>query len=669
MRKNIIQAHNLTLKYGIKNIFEDISLEIGSGEKIGLIGVNGSGKSSLMKVLSGIVERDAGDIYTNGSVSIAYLSQDPTHDISIWQKLPILQWLIKKSTMGAGIITESNEQIDQKSEPGLNLSELLIYEASEKIKNNNIITVGELISWQRSIYLNQLEKMGFDHKELIKRENDFNINYKKINNILNGVNDNCLISNLSGGEQRKLGLALLLSLEPDLLLIDEPTNHLDLEAISALENYLNGIKTAFIFVSHDRYFINNVAASMWEINGGKLNCIKGGYDEFIDEKVNQKTKAKTETWKQKQYLKRELEWVKSGVKARGTKDKGRLHRFEQDTAEFTTNKHTDNILKAILPPVQRLGSRIIDIKESCVEIGEKKLWHKFTHNIQKNQKIGLIGANGSGKSTLLKFLMQEHLAEFEVFKSKFTNSGTIKIGTNSHFLYFDQHKRNLDWDMTPLEFIGRGREIIEFGPFDQTIPVRRYLSNWLFSKTQYSTKICNLSGGEQSRLLLASSFLRGGNVLILDEPTNDLDLETLMVLEQTLNDFSGVIILISHDRTFINRVCNHIWFLENGQIKSIAGNYDNYLNFVAANQTKSVFEINQIENKNKNNLLKTTKQIKILEIEISKIELKISDLHSRLQNPDIFRDLERFKKLQAHLEREEKELSTLMNHWEELSNI
>lgn len=668
MASTLIQAHHLSLNYGTAEILKDLSLEINMEDKIGLIGVNGAGKSSLLRVLTGQIERDFGAIYTSGNISVAYLSQDPMDDIQEWKKNPILKWFVKKNDIGVGEMAHNlTGPLNDFNEKGMQLSKMLMFEGGKTDSNREIKTVQDLISWQISINLIQFESLGMDQKELLGRENEIKTELKKLMGRFGNLDLELDLNVLSGGQLRRLGLFLILAFGPNLMLIDEPTNHLDLEAIEELEKYLAATKTPFIFVSHDRYFVDKVAETMWELSKGALKTVKGGYSDFLKSKSENREKSKTESWKQKQYLKRELQWVRAGVQARGTKDKGRMDRYTVEKDDHDKNKFTQNDLNMILPPCPRLGSRIIDIKESCVGIAaqEKVLWTKFTHNIQRREKIGLIGPNGCGKSTLLKFLMgTENNLNFD-------KTGTIKIGSNTEFLYFDQHKTGLEPDQTPLLFIGEGREIIDFGGAGKTIPTRRYLSNWLFSKNQYSTAIKNMSGGEKSRLLLAKAFLKGGNLLILDEPTNDLDLETLMVLEQALNDFQGSIILISHDRTFINRTCNHIWFFDDGKIFDIAGDYDNFLKWKGGGKaeliqdsvetvTEETADKNHFENK------KLKAQITRLEGSISNLEAVILDLGVRMQNPTVFKDKTRFEKLRGHMEREELKLGELLKSWEEL---
>lgn len=668
----MLQIHNLILNYGTKNILKEISFQIEENKIIGLIGVNGSGKSSLLKVVSGEVEIDWGQIYTKGAVSVAYLSQDPKKDILKWTQKPILNWYIKKQNFGAGninnnLVDEINEEIDLATILKLD------FDQTKPVK-----TLEDLITIQKSFLLDQYKYFSFTDKELISKENEFiqNIKFYKQKFSFNLDLNNTSLENLSGGQMRKLGLILVLSTNSNILLLDEPTNHLDLENITKLEEIIKSqTNKSIIFVSHDRYFTDNLAQTMWEIDEKKIFIHKGNYTQFLNHKNTKNKQLKTEIWKKEQYLKRELEWVNAGVKARGTKDKGRLDNFTTQNQELDNLKAKQKTkLNIILPQFPRLGSKILEAKNSSLTVKntEKTLWKNLYFNLQKNDKIGLLGSNGCGKSTLLKFITQN--LDFD----NYLISGKFNIGLNTTFLYFDQHKEIENIEQTPFEFIGHGREYITYGinSSKKELSTRHYLKLWLFDKEKYNTPIKNLSGGEVSRLLLAKLFLTPANVFILDEPTNDLDLETMLVLEQALIDFEGVVILISHDRSFLNKVCNQIWYfdVENQEINILNGNYELVKNFFEKSSFNENIELSEDKssistlNKNPNSMKKLNQQISKLENQITKQEKVVFDLEQKFTDPEIFKDAIRLEKIQNHLKREKMVLNQLMESWEQILN-
>lgn len=662
----MLQIHNLVLHYGVRPILDEISFDLDENECIGLIGINGCGKSSLLKVINGDVEIDFGKIYTKGPTSVAYLSQDPITDIIKWSKKPILSWYLKKQEIGAGNINEKIDTFDES----FDIASILKIEINNKIKI--VKTVQDIIDLQKNFLISQYKHFGYTDKELLTIENKFviNINSLKKSLALNIDFENSDFRKLSGGQLRKIGLILVLSLDSHVLLLDEPTNHLDLESILSLEKIIKSSKKkSIIFVSHDRYFTDNVAKVMWEIENTKLITHKGNYTKFLKDKTENSKNLKTEIWKKSQYLKRELEWVKSGVKARGTKNKGRVDQFNQDKRYLETIKSKGKSkLNVIISKPLRLGSKIVEVSNNSLSVGDNLLWKDFSVAIQPNDKIGILGPNGSGKTTLLKLLTDK--IDIDIIKY----SGKVNIGINSKFLYYSQHKEIEDLNQTPFTFIGEGREMIKYhdGESIKEISTRHYLKLWLFDKSKYTTPIINLSGGEKSRLVLAKLLLSPANILILDEPTNDLDLDTMMVLEQALIDYEGVVIIISHDRTFINRVCNQIWFFDNQKIHTIHGNYDTVKHRFEKTSDTIISDKNETIKDNISPTIsnKITKKIAkdILNIEnlISLQEKLVFDLQSKFNNPELFSDRERVAKIKTHLEREERKLEEMYKEWEDM---
>jgi ABC transport system ATP-binding/permease protein len=588
---SLIIAKNLTLIQKQKVIFDDLNFEIGSHEKIGIVGNNGAGKTSLMRILSKVNNKDFDNgevVFTNG-IKINYVTQEHT------------------------------------------------FEQDLKVKD---------------LFAN-IE----DHVNLAYLREEFNC-----------ADDELYLSNLSGGEIKKIFLVTNLADKCDLLCLDEPTNHLDIITIEKLENHLKKYSGSLLIISHDRTFLDNLTDKMWEIWDKKIYVHNGGYGTYLENKVKRLENQETIDWKQQQYLKRELKWVNSGVKARGTKDKGRLQRYYDLQGQDKAQKfETVNML---ISPASHLGSKILDLENLNVTTGDQVIIKDFSFSFQKYHKIGLLGPNGSGKTTFIKTILQ---------KNHYT--GTIKTGLNTKFLYLDQHKDQLNPDITPLDFIGEGLETIPFG--SGTINSRKYLNMWLFNHEKANTKISNLSGGEKSRALLAKQLTKEANFIILDEPTNDLDLDTISILEESLIDYDGVCMIASHDRSFLNRVCNYIFvFDKTGYIRLVTGNYDTYLQEEREKEilketmlkhSKNQQKQNSANNSNSGNIdPKKERQKKALnrqlETEINKIELELSRLQEQLNDFNIYSDAKKLATLQNKINHKEKELNENMEKWLEIQD-
>lgn len=588
---NLITLENITKTYSEKVLLNNITLNINDGDKIGLIGLNGAGKSTLLKILTGRDEFFDGKIMKGKNIKVEYLAQDTKYD----DNSTILEQIFKGDTPEMKLLMEYEELLGKV--------------------NNDISLNDRLISLQSKI----------DNMNLWDLESDAKTILTKL-----GINDfNKKMSELSGGQRKRVFLASSLITPCELLVLDEPTNHLDSESIEWLEDYLNSRKGALIMITHDRYFLDRVTNKILELDRGNIYLYDGNYSDFLEKKVERlQIEASKEEKRQKLILK-ELKWVKRGAKARTTKQKARLQRFDDlvSTEYFTVNTDIE------MPFVgRRLGKKIIEINNISKSFDSNILLKDFNYIFSKNDRIGIIGKNGVGKTTLINMLIG----------SITPDSGDIEIGDTVSIGAFSQDNNHMDLNQRAIDYIKEGGENI---PTEDgyNITASQLAERFLFDGTMQYTPIEKLSGGERRRLHLLRILMESPNVLILDEPTNDLDIETLKILEDFLDEFLGVVIIVSHDRYFLDRLCNKIFSYEgDGVVKQYVGNYSDYLihKEYEIKPEKSQHEIKEkksYQKENKNILSKpkfTFKEqkefeeiysvIESLESELNKIEEKMS---------------------------------------------
>ncbi|GAA0086224.1 ABC-F family ATP-binding cassette domain-containing protein [Clostridium sp. CTA-7] len=588
---NLITLENVSKTYSEKILLNNITLNINDGDKIGLIGLNGAGKSTLLKILTGRDEFFDGKIVKGKNIRIEYLAQDTKFD----DKATILEQIFKGDTPEMKLLMEYEELL-------------------EKV-NNDISLNDKLIDLQSKIDTMNLWDLESDAKTILTKL---------------GINDfNKKMSELSGGQRKRVFLASSLITPCELLVLDEPTNHLDSESIEWLEEYLNSRKGALIMITHDRYFLDRVTNKIVELDRGNLYLYEGNYSDFLEKKVERlQIEASMEEKRQKLIIK-ELKWVKRGAKARTTKQKARLQRFDElvNTEYVTVNTDIE------MPFIgRRLGKKIIEINNLSKSFDDKVLIEDFNYIFSKNDRIGIIGKNGAGKTTLINMIMG----------SLTPDKGNIEVGDTVSIGTFSQDNSHMDLNQRAIDYIKEGGENI---PTDDgyNITASQLAERFLFDGTMQYTPIEKLSGGERRRLHLLRILMESPNVLILDEPTNDLDIETLKLLEDFLDEFLGVVIIVSHDRYFLDRLCNKIFSYEgNGYIKQYVGNYSDYLIHKEYEKSvekpllqEKVKKSDQKEYKNTSNKPKFTFKeqkefeeiysvIENLENSISKIELKMS---------------------------------------------
>ncbi len=515
----LIAAQDISIRFGEQVVLKDASLNIHQTDRIGLIGTNGSGKSTLIKIIAGIIPPDSGNFSRKRELITGYLSQDFTLD--------------ETKSVFENIMDGAHDVIDILRE-----YESLPYDSERR----HIL--------EEHIHL--LDGWNLENR------------VEAAMHSLNVPDKNRDIATLSGGEKRRVALCKSIIARPDLLILDEPTNHLDTQSIEWMEEFLEDYTGACLFVTHDRYFLDSIANRIVELSNGLCYPHDGNYTDFLIDKAERQAQLASEDKKRNNFLRRELEWVRRGAKARTTKSKSRLKNYFEvaDKEGFELEKEVN----LLIPPPPGLGSKILNLKHVGMELGGRKLFSHVDLLFDKKRKLGIIGRNGLGKTTLLKII----LGELEA------TEGFTELGDRTQINYIDQSRIALNDENTVLKEIGEGNDWIMFGENKTT--VWNYLRRFLFADERINTKVGKLSGGERSRLLLAKILKNGGNFLILDEPTNDLDLPTLRVLEEALVDFDGCVIAVSHDRYFLNRVCNGILAFEgDGKVHFSEGNYDYYL--------------------------------------------------------------------------------------------
>lgn len=625
---NLITLENITKSYSEKVLVNNISLGINDGEKIGLIDVNGTGKSTLLKIISGAEEPDSGTVTKPNKVRIEYLPQNPYYD----ENATVLEQVFKGTSNEMKILRDYQSILDSLSE---NFNEDL---------NNDLIKLQEKID---ALNLWDLESEA-----------------KSVLTKLGIVNFNQKIAELSGGQRKRISLASALITPCELLILDEPTNHLDNDTIDWLEEYLNNKNLSLLMITHDRYFLDRVTNRIVELDKGRLFSYDGNYSAFLEKKMERLALESSMEQKRQSLIRTELAWVRRGARARTTKQKARLQRFDDlvNTEVLSGNENLE-----ITTASSRLGKKIIEIHNISKSFGEKKLITDLEYAIARTDRIGIIGKNGIGKSTLINILNGKLNPD----------SGHIEIGETVKIGCFSQDDAHMNLEMRAIDYVKEVSDYIETSN-GQKITASQLCERFLFDGTMQYTLIKKLSGGERRRLHLLRTLMSAPNVLLLDEPTNDLDIETLNRLEDYLDEFPGVVICVSHDRYFLDRICNKIFaYSGNGEIDIFTGNYSDYLIFKESQPD----EIEIVEEKPKNEVKKekpkNNKKLKFTfneQREFDTIDDDISSLENKIQSIDDNLDKYStdFTKLQEMLDEKsklEKELEFKYERWEYLNNL
>lgn len=629
---NLITLENISKSYSEKKLLEDISLGINDKEKIGLIGVNGTGKSTLLKIIAGAEIPDDGTITKANKVRIEYLPQNPYYD----ENATVLEQVFKGTCEEMKIIGDYQDVLDKINKSYDEKLNDRLLKLQEKM---DALNLWDLESSAKTV----LTKLGIK---------DFNQKVKE----------------LSGGQRKRVSLASALITPCELLILDEPTNHLDNDTIDWLETYLNSFKGSILMITHDRYFLDRVTNRILELDKGILYSYEGNYSVFLEKKMNRLQLAESMEAKRQNLLRKELAWVRRGAKARTTKQKARLQRFDELSNK---NDYTPEDKLEISVGSSRLGKKIIEIENLSKSFDGRTFIDNLDYTLARTDRIGIVGRNGLGKSTLIRLLNGELKPD----------SGTISIGETVKIGCFNQDTSKMHPEMRAIDYIKEESDYITTAD-GHKITASQMCEKFLFNGTLQYTHIKNLSGGEKRRLQLLRVLMMAPNVLLLDEPTNDLDIDTLSRLEDYLDDFNGVLICVSHDRYFLDRVCNKIFAYEGrGKINIYTGNYSDYLDY----REQENIEFEEFKDKVKEEKPKAPKKEKpkaknkpkfsyneqrefdTIDEDIEKLEDKIASLEE-----DTSKYATDFTKLQEIMDEKtklENELQVKYERWEYLNNL
>ncbi|SDX14983.1 energy-dependent translational throttle protein EttA [Aequorivita viscosa] len=535
-KKVIFSMSGLTKTYQSAQtpVLKNIYLSFFYGAKIGILGLNGSGKSTLLRIIAGEEKNYQGDVVFAPGYSVGYLEQEPKLD----ETKTVLEVVKEGVQEVVDVLDEYNKINDMFGLPE-------VYENPAKMD--------ELMDKQAKL------------QDKIDATNAWELDTKLeiAMDALRTPDPDKLIGVLSGGEKRRVALCRLLLREPDILLLDEPTNHLDAESVHWLEHHLSEYKGTVIAVTHDRYFLDNVAGWILELDRGEGIPWKGNYSSWLDQKSKRLAQESKQAGKRQKTLERELEWVRQGAKGRQTKQKARLQNYDKLLSQ--DQKQLDEKLEIYIPNGPRLGTNVIEAKGVAKAYGDKLLYDDLNFKLPQAGIVGIIGPNGAGKTTIFKMIMGEETPD----------KGSFEVGETAKIAYVDQNHSNIDTNKTIWENFSDSQELIMMG--GRQVNSRAYLSRFNFSGSEQNKKVSMLSGGERNRLHLAMTLKEEGNVLLLDEPTNDLDVNTLRALEEGLENFAGCAVVISHDRWFLDRICTHILAFEgNSEVYFFEGGFSDY---------------------------------------------------------------------------------------------
>ena len=624
---NYLQVDNLSKAYGEKILFRNISFSIDKGQKVALIARNGTGKSSLMHILAGLEAPDSGKITTRRDLRIDYLQQNPQLD----ESKTILDTIFATGTALMKVIHDYEYALEQVKH---NLSP-----ESEKLLNQSMSEMDASGAWDYETRAREI------------------LGQFAINDLSQKV------GTLSGGQRKKIALARALLGNPDLLLLDEPTNHLDFEMIEWLEDYLSRESLSLLLITHDRYFLDNVCDSILEMDQNSIITYKGNYTYYLEKKAERQFTEDQSVEKAKNLYRTELEWIRRMPKARGTKSKARINSFDELQSKAKFKRDDKSIQFGV--NANRLGGKIVEINNLSKNFGEFKAVDDFTYIFQRGEKIGIVGLNGTGKSTFLN-LISGNLAP---------DKGKISIGQTVVMSYYTQNGLQLNEDKRVIDIVKDVAEEIQLTK--GSMSASQFLQHFDFSYPVQQAYFSALSGGERRRLYLLLQLIKNPNFLILDEPTNDLDIYTLQVLEEFLTDFAGCVLIVSHDRFLLDKLCDHVFVFEgNGKIKDFFGNYTDYYQWRMKEQKqaqraeKTVKEEKPIIKEKKTSSKPSYKQLKDfenLEKEIHQLESEkdsvIEKMNSGMESPESLTELS--KKYNELLEKIDEK--TLL--WMELGEI
>jgi len=592
-----LKIENLSHRTSTKELFNNIDFSIMNEEKIGLIGRNGNGKSTFLRVLAGDLTSDAGDLSKPGNYEIGFLSQEP----DLERKRTVLETVFTGDTPIMNAAREYEQAVAELTvEPGNEAKQRRLTQAQQAMDTNS--------AWNA------------------------NAEAKKILSIL-GIDDfTKTIDALSGGQKKRVALAQVLIQTPDLLLLDEPTNHLDFEMITWLENYLKNYKGALLIVTHDRYFLDRVVDKIVELARGNLTEYSGNYETYVEEKAEREERLAAKQHKAKQLYKQELAWMREGVQGRGTKQKARKERFEKLQNQVTTSTQSLNLEMNLAS--KRLGKQVFKLEDASYQINGTQILDDFSYIVQRLDRIGITGVNGAGKSTFLNILTEKTPLD----------TGTITIGETVRIAYFQQDNIDVPMDQRVINYLQEVAAEVKQRD-GTTINISQLLEQFMFPTSQHGTLIRSLSGGERRRLYLVRLLMERPNVLLLDEPTNNLDIDTLNVLEDFIDDFPGVVMTVSHDRYFLDKVTDKLLVFEGeGHIREFFGTAEEYFKEAQQKERTAKNKGTQASNKEKQNKKQTKaptektqltymeeKEWNTIEEDIMTLEADIKDINDKME--------------------------------------
>lgn len=619
------KIEHLNKSYADKIIFDDLNLSISEHERIGLVGINGTGKSTLLKVIGNIDDDYTADITHPNQYRIRYSSQKQDLD----GDMTVFQAVLSSDTSTLQIIKAYEEAVNAYSQQQDDAHFQKMMKAQEAMDQNS--------AW------------------------DYNAEIKTILSKL-GINDTTKkVNELSGGQQKRVVLAKTLIEQPDLLLLDEPTNHLDFESITWLINYVKQYPHTVLFVTHDRYFLNEIASRIIELDRGKLKSYPGNYEDYIAMRAENEIIEQKQQEKQKALYKQELAWMRAGAKARTTKQQARINRFN-DLESEVQDQHVQDKGQLNLA-YSRLGKQVYELEQLSKQINGRTLFEDITEIIQSGQRIGIVGPNGAGKTTLLNILSGED--------NDYT--GTLKIGQTVKVAYFKQTEETLDRDIRMIDYLREESEVAKEKD-GTSISVTQLLERFLFPSSTHGKKIYKLSGGEQKRLYLLRLLVHQPNVLLLDEPTNDLDTETLTILEDYISSFGGSVITVSHDRYFLNKVAQEYWYIHDGKMERIVGTFEDYETYKKEQDKLAALEKQAQQPKQKTTARKKSglsykekREYETLMERIEQTETRLEEIDEEMIEASA--DYGKIKELNEEKEHLELTYETDITRWSELEEL
>ena len=632
---DLIRIQKAQLAYGTHPLLDDADAVIESGERVCIVGRNGAGKSTLLKVLDGQVILDDGEINQLGGIKISRLEQDPPKGANgsvfdyVAQGMPdIANLLIDYHHVSTQLQTDCTDKLLNKL---------------ERLSNDLEACDGWRFDSRIQLVLTRLE-----------------------------LSPDAKLESLSGGWLRKVALARALVSEPDLLLLDEPTNHLDVDSVKWLEQFLKEFKGGIVFISHDRAFIRAVATRILDLDRGKLISYPGDYATYLEQKAHDLKVEESQNALFDKRLAEEEAWIRQGVKARRTRNEGRVRELKQLRVERKARVEQVGKTDFNIETADRSGKLVFEAKHLSHAFKDKVIANDFSTLVMRGDRIGLVGPNGIGKTTLLKLLFGDLEAD----------SGQVKQGVNLEFAYFDQYRQKLDEEATVQDNVAEGKQEVMMG--GRSRHVLGYLQDFLFPPARARTPVKALSGGEKNRLLLAKLFLKPSNILVLDEPTNDLDIETLELLEEIINQYQGTVLIVSHDREFIDNTCSSVWAFEgDGKITDMVGGYTDYqayLSYLAEQEKQQQAPKKDVkpapvaatkpENKSTKLSYKLKLELEQLPNKMEQLEAAVEAQQAVVSEPDFFKqDSDVTTNALNHLAKLESDLEAAFERWEELEEL